>query len=272
MIKLLVFDIDGTICAGNDEMTPLLKKTLKTVQVQYPITYILASGRPYFDILAFLQKNDLDYDYIMMNGAAYVKSDVVYHPRLIPNDIKQNILQILLKHDVPFACYGAQTAYTKDSKNISFFKQMEILYDCSEPLQDIFKEMKQINTIQEVEKEDILKIETITFDEDKKNEIKQDLLSIPNIQVVSSMDANIEISGEYANKGICIKEYNKDHQLQDDEVMVFGDSENDKSMFEMFENSVFVNNHNHIRYKTKYVTQPCDKDGVAHFLLDYFHL
>ena len=55
--------------------------------------------------------------------------------------------------------------------------------------------------------------------------------------------------------------------------MVFGDSENDRSMLEVFKHSVLVKNpNNDFKVNTKYIARSCQEDGVAEFLENYFEL
>ncbi|MCD7840341.1 MAG: HAD-IIB family hydrolase, partial [Erysipelotrichaceae bacterium] len=98
----------------------------------------------------------------------------------------------------------------------------------------------------------------------------EELKNIDNIYVSSSFRNNIEVTDLHATKGAIIKLIAQKLNIQDDEVMVIGDGLNDLTMFEMFENSVAVENSEDVIKKlAQYHVDSADNDGVAEAIEKY---
>lgn len=84
------------------------------------------------------------------------------------------------------------------------------------------------------------------------------------ISVTSSAARNIEITAVAAEKGMMLKRAASYYQISEDEVMVFGDEENDETMFREFRHSRAVGNEVPvIRRLAEKVIESNRKNGVA---------
>lgn len=102
-------------------------------------------------------------------------------------------------------------------------------------------------------------------------EIEGKIQKNPNLAVASSFANNLEITDAKAQKGPVLKEYIESLGYTMDEVMVFGDSMNDYSMFSMdFGATVAMENADErIKAVAKYVTKSNIEDGVAYTIEQY---
>ena len=74
MIRLLAFDVDGTLCHEKNEISKPLKSVLTILQKQ-GMEMVLATGRPLVDLNAFRQKNNFYTPAVFLNGAAILQKD-----------------------------------------------------------------------------------------------------------------------------------------------------------------------------------------------------
>lgn len=273
MIKMLAFDVDGTITAGNNEITPRLRAIFDQLEKK-GLKLVLATGRPYEDLYPLKKKNDFFPATVLLNGAMVRdEKDNKIFAHYMSSDLVEAVCKILQQFDVPFVCF------TKD-KNVVYqnskqtYGQVLGLY-----LPDSELEMHGlIDSLVSVEKtdfnyEETLKIEALFEDMSLVDQAREALKDVTGIDVVSSMNFNLEITPDYINKANALQEYVKYEDINEDEVMVFGDSENDRSMLEAFKYSVLVKNpNNDFKVNTKYIARSCQEDGVAEFLENYFEL
>lgn len=272
MIKLLAFDVDGTLTTTSNEMSDVLKQTLSIIQ-QKGIEIILASGRPLVDLRAFLVKNDLQFPAVILNGAAILtKEKEIRNCHCLKEETVNKICTILQENDIPFVCYGKHQSVDFPSTALSFANMMEKYLEDDESLDDLFVSYSAYDE-DSFQTDHVLKIEAGIEDPDKMKQIRQLLSVFDDIHMVSSMTFNLEITSHHADKGKALFNYMEERGYEKEEVMVFGDSENDIAMFQQFPNSVLVENQKDgIAYQTAYTTGPCEDDGVARFLHSYFHL
>lgn len=267
-IKTLVFDIDGTLCKESNQISPLMRKTLWNLEKDKGISIILASGRPYYDIQAFMQENQLHCSSIMMNGAAMctTSGDIIMEKR-IPSYIVNQVIELLASLSVPTAIFFSKDAQYKDE---NFIKETIRFYGYNQEIDAYISQMHKVN---QFKTENVLKIECIITNNIDKQKVIDLLKRIPNLHVTSSMGWNIEITNGDATKGNTLKQYLTSINIKDEECYIFGDSENDLSMFEQFTNTVLVKNHNdHLIGRTKYYVDSCEQDGVAKFLISVFRI
>ena len=106
----------------------------------------------------------------------------------------------------------------------------------------------------------------VAFHEDIKliEKLKKIIGEIEGLAVSSSFNDNIEITDINAQKGIILEKVITKMGIDKKDVMILGDSFNDYSMFEIFEESVAMKNAiSEIKKIAKYITDTNDNQGVA---------
>ncbi|MCD7892639.1 MAG: HAD-IIB family hydrolase [Erysipelotrichaceae bacterium] len=164
-----------------------------------------------------------------------------------------------------------------DKVKAMFVKRKIGLYDGNfeEELQKLnqrrrFKEMRHLDNLEDLSDTHIIKVEGFDMTEERILKIKDDLKDIDDIYVSSSFRNNIEVTDIDATKGAIIKLVAKKLNIKENEVMVIGDGLNDLTMFEMFDNSVAVENSEEIIKKlAKYHVASVDNDGVGEAIEKY---
>ena len=245
MIKMLAFDVDGTITAGNNEITPKLRAIFDQLEKK-GLKLVLATGRPYEDLYPLKKKNDFFPATVLLNGAMVRdEKDNKIFAHYMSIDLVEAVCKILQQFDVPFVCFTKDKNVVYQSSKQTYGQVLGIYLPDSE-----LEMHGLIDSLVSVEETDVT-----------------------GIDVVSSMNFNLEITPDYINKASALQEYVKYEDINEDEVLVFGDSENDRSMLEAFKHSVLVKNpNNDFKVNTKYIARSCQEDGVAEFLENYFEL
>lgn len=273
MIKMLAFDVDGTISAGNNEITQRLRSVFDQLESK-GLELVLATGRPYEDLYPLKKKNDLFCAAVLLNGALIIdEADKKLFAHYMSSDLVEAVCKTLQQFDVPFVCFTKDKNVVYQSSKRTYGQVLELYLPDSEL--DMHELIDSLVPVEETDfkYEETLKIEVMFEDMSLVDQVREALKDVFGIDVVSSMNFNLEITPDYINKANALQEYVRYKNLREDEVMVFGDSENDRSMLEAFEHSVLVKNpNNSFNPDTKYVTRSCQEDGVAEFLENYFKL
>lgn len=133
-------------------------------------------------------------------------------------------------------------------------------------------------TKQEVKLEDVFskgtriyKICTAKMDIPLITELREELSKINGISVEFSYAFNAEITVSGAQKGAAVARYARAKGIEMNEVMVIGDSENDRSMLSVdFGYTVAMGNASEsIKELAKFITKSNDEDGVAFAIENY---
>ena len=96
------------------------------------------------------------------------------------------------------------------------------------------------------------------------NRMKKTIEKIKGLAVSSSFNDNIEVTDINAQKGIILEKVITKMGIDKKDVMILGDSFNEYSMFEIFEESVAMKNAiPEVKKIAKYITDTNDNQGVA---------
>lgn len=263
-IKLLCFDVDGTIAVGANKMlTETRKELLRVRDLGYKI--LLNTGRSKPDLLSFMRENDFYTSAIILNGACIMDENFnIFDEEYMDEDSIKEIIKVFKKYNLPFVSYYSDKILTSDNA------YMEIMYKnfSKSDLSDLANRMilEDISDYKHV-----LKMEACFKDLDLVKVVKEELSNINNVNCVSSMGFNLELTSINVNKGEKLLRYIEELGYKESEVMFFGDSENDAAAFDLFENSVYVKNNKHdFSFNTKYKTLSSIDNGVGIFLKDNF--
>lgn len=269
-IQRLIFDIDGTISDDGYSIDPALKDLLQQCR-QKGIDYVLASGRPYHDLMAFKQNNDLDCECVMMNGAACIdREGNVYASLPLQALTNREILLYLHQNKIPTSLFQETKGYHIRSDETSFIDVVLKMYG-EDDTSSYIASMQECFLEEALSLSSVLKIESIVENRKRMQDLSKQLMRWPGICVSSSMGWNVEITSQKANKGEALLALMKRQGIQPEQCLVFGDGDNDIAMFQRFPNSVLVENENQRLIPwTKYHVKSCRKHGVTHFLQMYF--
>ncbi|MFL8952179.1 Cof-type HAD-IIB family hydrolase [Helcococcus kunzii] len=282
-MKVCVSDVDGTIV---DNLGNLSKYTIDTlIDFQNRGNLIgLASGRSYLRMMPIakrLKMDNFDGYLIDVNGLSiYSFRD---NKRKIIERLKKNEIRELFDYlkifnsEIKFYCDDA--IYTYLSEDIYNLKakirsEMKLPEDypwtsgeyswLSDP-RDGYPVQRLISEISEI-KHEVNKI-SICHEYDTlvviQNKFKKSKFS-KNFDIQFSGLRQIDIISKNISKGKALKKILNELKIEDNEIYIFGDSENDISMLELSENSYIMENSKIDNYNNQFYIAPSNNnDGVA---------
>ncbi len=231
MIKLIVTDVDGTLLDNNSILTDLNKKAILECR-RRGIELILATGKSICSISFLVRLFGLELPQITLNGAVVVNRDleIISAIKIEPCYYLEAIRTIKIKGYSPLvATVNGEIFYEKYHPNMRYVERVE---------------QKIVET---------KNIETEYFSKNAAN------ISVP-VRETDPLDSYLRKkfsdklhfirSGEYffdmlhpnASKGNALAVILKTLNIKKDEVVVFGDSYNDLSMFKESSLNVAVRN------------------------------
>ncbi|MDK2827433.1 MAG: hypothetical protein PWP67_223 [Clostridium butyricum] len=277
MIKLIASDMDGTLLNSKHEIAEESVAAIRNAE-NSGIIFAISTGREYENVEPFLKKHNIRCQCVLMNGAEYRDEDGnIVEVINIDIEIASKIIDILNKNKVSARIFTDKGVYTSDTKEealkemtyrtMSFNPDMTIEEAIEEAKkQPYFIQLKYIDDIKEFLESGIEIRKFVAFHRDVEliNEMKSQIGKLTGIAVSSSFIDNIEVTHMTAQKGIILAKVAQKMGIDKSEVMVLGDSFNDYSMFEVFEECVAMENAvPEIKKIAKYITDTNDNFGVA---------
>lgn len=268
MIKLICIDLDGTLLHSDLSLSDKNKEAIAKAREQ-GVQVSIFTGRMFASALAIAQELTLDTPLCTMNGSM-VKDPVteeVLNLEPLGKETLERVLEIVEKYQLRPNFYDEYRMFIGKGHHVysSFAKIMakdprySIAY-----IQDHFK-------YEDMAREyggGILK--GIFFVEGNLRQRLREELAALGLAVVSSSPLNLEITSPRASKGQALTFLAKHLGLDNSQVMVLGDSENDRSMFEVAGFPVaMANATDSIKKLAKAQTTTMDEDGVAKAIEDF---
>ncbi|MBV1758572.1 MAG: Cof-type HAD-IIB family hydrolase [Dethiosulfatibacter sp.] len=271
--KLIAFDLDGTLLNNeklidHDTIEYLIKLKKRNVEI------IIATGRSYYDAKRLTQNLPFDYVIIANNGAVTrnPKNGMTIDRRIINHDDYSKVIQLAREHNLHPIIY-----VDKDALGYDIIIERE--FDFSEYNGYLSKSHKRyrITDFSNYIENDVLSI-CFTGDFDPLENLRQQVLSqYPlNFSTSVSLKLHVEALMEILHLDACkwkaLKRYAVVQGIADDEILAFGDDNND---IEMIKNAglgvVMVNGTDLMKSVGNTITRYSnDEKGVYHELVKLF--
>ncbi len=261
-IKLIAIDIDGTLCDSEKQVSRENALAVKRA-ADAGIIMCLATGRPLYGLPEDVYKTE-GFSYgIMSNGASTVdlRDNRILHQALIPNDRAVSIMEFLMSFpDTSPEIYIDGRSYIERERmeknpqdfNITYSRRMK-----KTPVEDIIDFMRS-------DKRDIEKFYCLFKYAEDKEKVTERLMEDMDLNVVSSLKQNLEISNKDGNKGRALTDLICRLSISPEDVMAIGDSGNDLTMLNAVGYKVVMGNaYNDIKKIANEVTDTNDNNGVA---------
>lgn len=257
-IKAVVTDMDGTFLATDKSISDENREVVAKV-IAKGLEFVVASGRDSVSIKE-LVKDISGIKYIIsLNGARVYKNDEIIYEASIDEDVSYDILSKASEINLEYSATG--------EKNI-YYSQLDLEYK-----NIINNPNSGLNFICDKEKKNILrdKYQKLVFYNDKeKFKVLRDYVNekySDKVNIFDSGDRIMDIVSKETNKGKGLKIVAEDMGIALDEIIAFGDNENDLSMLEEVIYSVAMGNSlDIVKEKVRYVGKTNNESGVAKFL------
>ena len=277
MIKLIASDMDGTLLNNNHDID---KETVEAIRKAEDagIIFAISTGREYESVKPILDKHNIKAQCILSNGAEYRDEEGNILDKVnINEESAKRVIDILEKNNLSARIFTNKGVFTTSTREEALkevmYRTMSFNPDLSE---DEAREISEnlgffigLQYIEDINKFfeegiEIRKFVAFNKDIDLIDKMKKVISEIEGLAISSSFIDNIEITDINAQKGIILEQVAVKMGIDREEVMILGDSFNDYSMFEIFEETVAMENAiPEVKAVAKYITDTNDNLGVA---------
>lgn len=260
-IKMLALDLDGTLLNDQREITKATELKLKEV-IAKGIKVVLVSGRPLAGIRPYLQQLGLlseDQYCLTFNGCMVVNAagDLISGTFLNYDDFLC-LEELSNKYEATFH-YEIESSYTTS-------KFIDVAF-CKEGFRT--RMPARVLEFEEVPKDLQFAKGVITvYPYERADKIMSDLSAklFDRFAISHSAEGIIEFTSKLVTKASAIKDLVKKIGFKLEEVAVFGDADNDISMFEepVFYKVAMGNAIDELKKRANLVTKNNDDDGIVY--------
>lgn len=247
--------MDGTLLNSNHEVSPRFFEIYQELKKKN-IAFVAASGRQYHSMIDKLESIKNDILVIAENGALIKKQERTLLTTPIDRSNVNQVLSAL--SDVPdvhpvLCCNNKAYA---NGKSQDFLTLLSEYYTEFETVED----QTQVN-------DQVLKVAIYHF-ENSEQHIYPHVKHLEGDLKVKVSGANwVDVSNLNAHKGYALQKVMEQYNISSNEIMVFGDYNNDLEMLQLSDYSfAMANAHPNVLKTAKYTTSSNDDFGVERIL------
>lgn len=263
-IKLIAFDLDGTLLNDRKELTPKNKNALLEA-ARRGITLVPATGRFSGALPEFFQELPIRYA-ILMNGAQIydLQEQRVLDEVLVPWEQGIAIFRFFEWLPVIYDCYMGSQAFMS-AQHRPFIEEYALNEHFLWMMRDLRTTVPELKAFLAQEKMGIQKLQAYFRPEHYPLRAQLlDTLKIPGIAVTSSLPNNMELNHEKATKGDALVKLAGMLGIPVCNTMSFGDGTNDLTMLRMAGFGVAMGNAElSVKNAADYITCDCNHSGVG---------
>lgn len=267
-IKMIGFDLDGTLLTTDKKMTSYTREVLKEV-IRRNIIVLAVTGRPYSGIPKELREFNGIHYLITSNGARIVEDGKFIYERLLPVEKARKILDIFEEYDTLREIYYDGQGYAQESS----LKQIEYYIESVAMAGYITSSRLPVPSLREKfeqENRDLDKIQAIFRYPQDKTEAWNRINALKGVEVTGALDNNIEVNSENVHKGIALLWLAKRLGIKKEEIMAFGDGSNDLKMIcDAGIGVAMANGIESVKAAADLIAKSNDEDGVAQIIDQY---
>ncbi len=274
-IKLIVTDLDGTFLNSNHVTIP--HENIEAFQKAHEmgIKVAVASGRT--KILTDYLMEQLPFlDYLITSNGAVtydIKTGEMISAKLINNKSSIEIFKLLDSYNLLYEIYFDGDCFM-NSQSYAMFNDKNVSPHIYALLKNFIKEVPTNRSL--IGAKDVEKLNILTISAEDRMDIEKKVSSMDNFSFASSFpmqkgrNGNLEMTHKDANKGFAVKSIADSMGITADEVMCFGDGENDCPMLEYAGHSFAMSNgSDYAKSTARYVADTNDNGGVAKAIKEF---
>lgn len=264
-IRLIATDLDGTLLNSRKELTPRTLRAIKRA-AEAGIEFVPATGRFYRGCPEELRKLPFIRYAVVINGACVydVKNDSFIHRTDIPAADAVRIFDIVKNFPAEYECYAEGWGYAPEdlAARIDEFTESDFARRIVKTLRTTVSDLSAYVT---EHFDGVHKVQMFTDDKSVLAAAARAVHEVyPDYLITHALDCNLEINSPKAGKGNALKALASHLGLSMDQVMVFGDGNNDISMLKAAGCGVaMANAMPEVKAVADRVTLSCDEEGVA---------
>ncbi len=274
-IKLIVTDLDGTFLNTNHVTIP--KENIEAFKRAHDmgIKVAIASGRT--KILTDYLVEQLPFlDYLITSNGAItydLHTGKVVCSTLMSNTQSVEIFNILKDYNLIYEIYFNGKCYMND-ESYAMFDTEHVSPHIHALLKDFIKPVSSLEAL--IDGQGIEKLNILSLTGEERLEIEEKVIKTGSVAFASSfpiikgVNGNLEMTDKDATKGFAVKGLADALSISKENVMCFGDGENDCSMLSFADYSFAMSNGTDLVKSTaKFTTDTNDNFGVAKAINKY---
>lgn len=274
-IKLIVTDLDGTFLNSNHVTIP--KENIEAFRKAHEmgINVAIASGRT--KILTDYLVEQLPFlDYLITSNGAVtydLKTGKVVCSTLMKNSQSVDIFNILNNYELPYEIYFNGECYM-NSNSYALFDDKHVAPHIYNLLKDFIKEVPSLETL--LDGRGMEKLNILSLTPEQRTELEEKIAKTGSVAFASSFpksagkNGNLEMTDIKATKGFAVKGLCDALGISKENIMCFGDGENDCSMLSFADFSfAMANGSDYAKNTAKFITDTNDNFGVAKAINKY---
>lgn len=259
--KLVVSDIDGTIKCFTQPISAFTKKVIDDIR-QKGFLFTLATGRHLPTARIFADELNVDLPLVLVNGCiVQTFTGEVLHHVVLPAEITQRVVEIADDLNIRLLLFVDDQVYIKRKKGnnkSSFSHHSEWCHEISDWAED-FHQLNAVNKCAFHERDSQEKIKLLEAVCEKEISEKAE-----RYRVSAGV---LEIVPRGISKAVGVEKLVAHLGLQMDQVIAFGDYDNDAELLAKAGLGIAVENATEkVKASADLVIGPCDEDGPAKFL------
>lgn len=271
VIRLIAADLDGTLLNAERGVSPETRRVIKWVR-SLGVGVVLATGRTYAGVRGIYDVLELDSPVITNNGGLIYDpvSEKILAGNPLPASVLQDLLEWLDERGFYNQFYTLDTIYTrhlgylteewaKKNSNLPIQQQIRIELLGDGPLP------AALGT------EAFYKLLVMDRNPAVIAEVRNHIDSIPELETTISIENGLDILSAGISKGTGLKRLAEVLEINPEEIMAFGDQENDIEMLQFAGIGVAMENAPaHVKEHADRIAPFHDEDGLARFIEEFF--
>lgn len=228
MIKLVAMDLDGTLLSGDKGVTEYTARVLRACE-EKGVKMVIASGRGFDSARVFARIAGLNSPIVSANGAR--ADETPFGPTIledcIPEDVSRDVCRIMLESGIYFVCYCRGVNYSANGTEIKRGIMPKQVVD------DGKFTVRNTLDLDELLNEGVkrpYKYVAFTWDLEALAKLRERLEREIDAAISSSWADNVEVLAKGCGKGKAISFLAERYGIKKEEIMAFGDQENDRDM------------------------------------------
>ena len=270
-IKLIGFDLDGTLLTSDKRLSDRTKKVMSQA-IEQGVVMVPATGRPLSGVpQELLEFPGIRY-VVTANGARVldILEKKTMAEELLSREKCGQILEIFEKYDTFREIYYDGIGYADREK----LEQIE-KYQEDPAMQKYIRETRRPveSTREKFETNDqgMDKIQALFAKNQEKELAREEILqTVTDVEVTGALSNNIEVNAKGIHKGNALLQLGELLGIEREEIMAYGDGKNDLKMLETVGVGVaMANSVPEVLEAADLVTESNDRDGVAKIIEKY---
>ena len=268
--RMIGMDLDGTLLKTNKELTTYTKDVLKRAADQ-GIIVMPATGRPVSGVPKELTELPGIRYAVTANGARVIdleKNEAIVE-ELLAHDIAE-VMMTAFEHYDTFReiyyngiGYASKDALARIDKYLNVSAMANYITSTRIGVDDVRAKFEEMNR-------PVDKIQALFTSVEDRDAARKEIEGVPGIEITGALPMNLEINAAGVNKGKAMIELGKVLGIPREEIMAFGDGNNDLKMLKEVGTGVAMENAiPSVKEAADYVTLSNDEEGVAKFIEKY---